>query len=334
MRFIIYGAGAVGCLIGGKLFMNGSEVVLIGRGAHLDAIRQQGLKLKHPNPDAVETLPIAAVGHPSEVDFRDGDVVLLTVKSQDTVAALDDLRLAAGDAVPVICAQNGVENERAALRRFRNVYGMLLIMPAEYLQPGLVETTAWPMTGVCDLGCYPGGTDTVAEAVAAEIAAAGFSAGALPDVMRFKYSKLHQNMVNALQAILPPDAEATDITQQLRAETEACYAAARIDWAPTAEMMGRMRGGGPPPAGIGSSGWRGGSMWQSIARGVGNSEVDYICGEVVMLGRLHGVPTPANEVVQLQVDRLARMKGTAGSLDAEALREQIRRREAAEGAAE
>ena len=334
VRYIIYGAGAVGGIIGGKLFMNGSDVILIGRGAHLEAIRRDGLRLKHPNPDAIETLPVTAAGHPSEIEFRDGDVVLLTVKSQDTVAALDDLRLVAGDAVPVICAQNGVENERAALRRFRNVYAMLLIMPAEYLQPGLVETTAWPMTGACDLGRYPEGTDFLAESVAAEIAAAGFSAGALPDVMRFKYSKLHQNMINALQAILPPDAEATDITQKLRAETEACFAAAGIDWAPTAEMMGRMRGGGPPPAGIGSSGWRGGSMWQSIARGAGNSEVDYICGEIVMLGRLHGVPTPANEVVQLQVDRLARTRQAPGTVDIESLRAEIRRREEALGAAE
>jgi 2-dehydropantoate 2-reductase len=332
MRFIIYGAGAVGCLIGGKLFMSGSDVVLIARGAHLDAIRRDGLKLKHPHPDAVETLRLPAVGHPSQIDFRDGDVALLTMKSQDTVAALDDLRLAAGDAVPVVCAQNGVENERAALRRFRNAYGMLLIMPAEYLQPGLVETTAWPMTGVCDLGRYPRGTDALAEAVASEITAAGFSAEALPDIMRLKYSKLHQNMVNALQAILPPDAQADDITSKLRAETEACYAAAGIDWAPTKEMMGRMRGGGPPPAGIGSSGWRGGSMWQSVARGTGSSEVDYICGEVVLLGRLHGVQTPANEVVQLNVDRLARTKGVPGSVGVDELREEIRRREVEIGA--
>jgi 2-dehydropantoate 2-reductase len=327
MRYIIYGAGAVGCLIGGKLFMNGSDVVLIGRGAHLEAVRRDGLKLKHPNPDATETLPVTAVAHPSEVGFREGDVVLLTVKSQDTVAALDDLRLAADDAIPVICAQNGVENERMALRRFLNVYGMLLIMPAEHLQPGLVETTAWPMTGVCDLGRYPRGTDALAEAVAAELAGAGFAAMAQSEIMRFKYSKLHQNMINTLQAILPPDAEADDITKQLRAETEACFAAAGIDWAPTAEMMARFRGGGPPPAGIGSSGWRGGSMWQSIARGVGNSEVDYICGEIALLGRQYGIPTPANEAVQIEVDRLARTKGVPGSLDIEALRAAIRLRE-------
>jgi 2-dehydropantoate 2-reductase len=329
MRYIIYGAGAVGGVIGARLFQAGHDVVLIARGPHLEALRRDGLRFQAPGEDVTLTIP--AIASPAEAKPGPDDVVLLAMKTQDSDAALHELAAAAPDTA-VVCAQNGVENERAALRRFRNVYGMLLIMPAEYLQPGLVETTAWPMTGVCDLGRYPRGTDALAEAVASEITAAGFSAEALPDIMRLKYSKLHQNMVNALQAILPPDAQADDITSKLRAETEACYAAAGIDWAPTKEMMGRMRGGGPPPAGIGSSGWRGGSMWQSVARGTGSSEVDYICGEVVSLGRLHGVQTPANEVVQLNVDRLARTKGVPGSVGVDELREEIRRREVEIGA--
>jgi 2-dehydropantoate 2-reductase len=73
-------------------------------------------------------------------------------------------------------------------------------------------------------------------------------------------------------------------------------------------------------------------MWQSVARGTGSSEVDYICGEVVSLGRLHGVQTPANEVVQLNVDRLARTKGVPGSVGVDELREEIRRREVEIGA--
>ena len=333
MRYIIYGAGAVGCVIGGKLFMNGSDVVLIGRGLHLEAIQRDGLKLQHPNPDATETLKVPAVGHPGDIDYREDDVVLLTMKSHDTAAALEDLRMAAGDAIPVICAQNGVENERMALRRFRNVYGMLVIMPANYTEPGIVDTTAWPMTGVLDLGRYPSGTDALSRAVASEIAAAGFNAEALPEIMRLKYTKLHQNMVNVIQALVPPDAEAGDITKELRAECEAAFAAAGIDWAPAAEMLGRSRGGGGPPAGIGGRGWRGGSMWQSIARGAGNSEVDYINGEVVMLGRKYGVPTPANEVVQLYADRLARTKAAPGSVDIEVLRAEIRRRQEGIGGA-
>jgi 2-dehydropantoate 2-reductase len=117
LRYVIYGAGGVGSIIGAKLHMGGFEVVLIARGEHLAALQRDGLRFKHPNPEAVERLRLAAVGHPREVEFRPDDVVLLTMKSQDTAAALDELRAVAGDRVTVVCAQNGVENERLALRR-------------------------------------------------------------------------------------------------------------------------------------------------------------------------------------------------------------------------
>ena len=51
MRYIIYGAGAVGGTIGGKLFQSGHDVVLIARGDHLHAIRERGLRLRTPHGD-------------------------------------------------------------------------------------------------------------------------------------------------------------------------------------------------------------------------------------------------------------------------------------------
>jgi len=330
MRYIIYGAGGVGGVVGGKLHLTGHEVVLIARGKHLELLQSEGLRLKHPNPDTTETLAIPAVAHPSEITFRDDDVVLLTMKSQDTAAALEDLRIAAGDEIPVICLQNGVENERIALRRFRNVYGVLVIMPANYVEPGIVDTTSWPTVGVLDIGRYPDGVDEVCERFVADIAGAGFASEANPKIMRLKYTKLNQNMVNAMQAILPPDAEYKDITDKARAEAEACFAAAGIDWAPTSEMMGRTRSTGGAPGGIGGGGWRGGSTWQSIVRGTGTSETDYINGEIALLGHLHGVPVPVNEVLQVYVDRLARSHGEPGSIDVDELRAEIARREASQ----
>jgi 2-dehydropantoate 2-reductase len=50
----------------------------------------------------------------------------------------------------------------------------------------------------------------------------------------------------------------------------------------------------------------GGSSWQSLARGTGSIETDFLNGEIVMLGRLHGVPTPANAAMQRIANRLAR----------------------------
>ena len=81
-------------------------------------------------------------------DVRDGDVVILAVKSQDTVAALDSL---AGRDVTIVCAQNGVANEVEALRRFERVYGVFVWLPAQHVRPrrgpGLLArrcTACWP----------------------------------------------------------------------------------------------------------------------------------------------------------------------------------------------
>ena len=117
MRFVVYGAGAVGGVIGARLHQSGHEVVLIARGEHLRAIERSGLRIE--SPDDTATLDIPAVGSPSEAELGAGDVVILAVKSQDTGGALDALTAGAPDRVPVVCAQNGVENERAALRLLR-----------------------------------------------------------------------------------------------------------------------------------------------------------------------------------------------------------------------
>ena len=74
MRFIIYGAGAIGGTIGGRLHQAGYEVVLICRGEHLRSIQEHGLLLRNPQGDA--RLPISAVGNPREIAFREDDAVI------------------------------------------------------------------------------------------------------------------------------------------------------------------------------------------------------------------------------------------------------------------
>ncbi|MEE8385586.1 MAG: 2-dehydropantoate 2-reductase N-terminal domain-containing protein, partial [Dehalococcoidia bacterium] len=183
MRYVIYGAGAIGGSIGARLHQKGHDVVLICRGKHLEAIQRDGLTFRTPG-ETVQ-LPIPAAGHPSEIEFGDDDAVLLTMKSQDTATALDDLRAAAGD-VPVICTQNGVANERMALRLFTRVYAMLVFLPATLLEPGEVLMHATSVGGVLDAGCYPEGVDSLIERVTADLTGSGFSARPDPQVMRFK----------------------------------------------------------------------------------------------------------------------------------------------------
>jgi 2-dehydropantoate 2-reductase len=319
LRYIIYGAGGVGGVVGGKLLMAGKDVVLIARGEHLRRVQDDGLKLQHRGE--TETLQIPAVSQPSEIGFRHGDAVILTMKSQDTAAAVDALWLAAGDQVPVVCCQNGVENERIALRRFPNVYAMLVILAANYLTPGTVETPMWPRTGVLDIGRYPSGIDSLAEQIAADLTEAGSISRTDREIMKLKYTKLHQNMVNGLHAICPPDSEHDDILEMLQAETEACFAAAGIQWATLEEF--RSRNAASVAGGLGGGRWRGGSTWQSLERGAGSSEAGYLHGEIVLLGRLHGVPVPANEVMQDYVERVARNGQPPGNIDPDELRHQI-----------
>ena len=314
MRFIIYGAGGIGGTIGARLFLTGHDVLLIARGAHLEALRTDGMRFITATRD--ERLPIPAVGHPREAALDGDDVVLLCVKSQQTEGALRDLYDAAGDDVPVVCAQNGVANERIALRRFRRVYGMVVFLPGEHMEPGEIVNSAEDPAGILDVGCYPSGVDDLAIEMARAITDAGCSALPDPAVMRQKYAKLLANLGNALQAAC--DGNSREIMRTLRAEALACYAAAGIDCA-TAEETRARRANGIRSAPVPGRMRPGGSSWQSIKRGTGNIEADYLNGEIVQLGRLHGVPTPANAVLQRVGNRLAREGLQVGSFSEETL---------------
>ena len=320
MRFVVYGAGGVGGVVGAQLSLAGSEVVLIARGAHLDALRSKGLRYQTPFDDT--TLKIPVVGLPTELTFHDDDVVVLTMKTQHTAVALEDLRAAGGDGVPVVCCQNGVANERMALRRFRRVYGMCVNMPAQFLEPGSVQSHAQPGPGVLDLGLYPSGTDDLAAEIARQMEQAGFSSRPHPEVMRAKYAKLLTNLGNGLKAVAPSDGPADDILAMVKDEGRACFAAAGIDWADEAEMRSR-NSGVYEHTEIDGVRRVGGSSRQSLLRGTGDIEVDYLNGEVVLLGRLHGVATPANAVIQRLANALAHRRNPAATIALEEVRRLI-----------
>jgi 2-dehydropantoate 2-reductase len=311
MRYIIYGAGAVGGVIGTRLFQHGHDVTLIARGAHLDAIRAGGLTLQ--TPDETVVLPVPAVAHPSELSFTADDVVLLTMKTQHAEAALEDLRAVAGANIPVICTQNGVENERLAARRFANVYAMLVLLPATYLEPGVVQAHCAPVSGILDAGRYPSGDDALIARITGDLDASELSAHPTPDIMRWKYAKLLSNLSNAIQAACGFDGDARALYARVRDEAIACYRAAGIAWASEAEMSERRKSMSPMRE-IAGHARAGGSTWQSLARNTGSIETDYLNGEIALLGRLHGVPTPVNFVLQAIASRMARENMPPGSL--------------------
>jgi 2-dehydropantoate 2-reductase len=318
VRFVIYGAGGIGGVIGARLHLSGHEVVLIARGAHHEAIEQRGLRLRSAEEDV--TLEMAVVDHPSRIAFGDDDVVILAMKSQDTKPALDALVDAAPPSINVACAQNGVANERMALRVFENVYGICVMCPTSYTQAGVVQAYSYPVTGILDTGRYPSGVDDTAAAIAGAFKSSTFESQPRPDIMRWKYGKLLMNLANGIDALCGADARTTGLYDTLREEARTVLRAASIDFVDSEEDAAR-RGSFMKMSPIAGQRRGGGSTWQSLARGVTSVETDYLNGEIVLLGRLHGVPTPANEAMQRLMRRAAREGWEAGSVSAERLEE-------------
>lgn len=321
MRYIIIGAGAIGGVVGGRLAGSGHEVVLVARGAHFEALRDSGLRLLVPDGELIHRLPVvdgpAALG-----ELRPDDVLVLAVKTQDSTAALQtwaSVPVAGGgtaaERLPLFCMQNGVESQRLALRLFRRVYGVCVWLPSTYVEPGVVSAAGRPLTGILHLGRHPHGTDETARLVAADLEKSHFEAPVVEDVARWQYAKLLANLGNALEAVTGPvdSEEGAALFRRVRAEGAAVLDSAGIAYA-SAEEQQAVRGDKVSQAPLDGAPRGGGSSWQSLIRGTGTIEADYLNGEIALLGRLHGVPTPLNELLQHLADTFARERRVAGSM--------------------
>ena len=314
MRFVVYGAGAIGGVLGARLAQHGHDVVLIARGPHHEAIKADGLRVQ--DPDGESTFRLDVVDHPTRLTMREDDKVLLTVKSQHTAGAIEALRPVAPPATPIVCLQNGVENERLALRLFPNVYGVAVMCPTSHLEPGVVLAHSSPLTGILDIGRWPGGTDDTALQIAGAFAASTFVSEARPDIARWKYRKLLTNLGNAVEAVCGPPARAGVIGRRAGEEGAACLEAAGIE-AASADEDAQRRGDLLTLQPIAGQRRQGGSSWQSLTRGTGTIETDYLNGEIVLLGRLHGVPVPVNDLLQRLANEMARSGAPPGSVSEE-----------------
>ena len=315
MRIIVYGVGAVGGVIATALAHTGQEVIGVARGARLAAIRETGLTLRNPERTIHARFEGAACAQ--DIEFRPDDAILLVIKGQDNITALEDLRAAGVTDQPVFCAQNGVANEAMALRYFPNVHGINVMLPAQYTSPG--ETIAWcsPNYGNFDIGRYPQGVDDADNALADALTPAGIGGYPQAEVMAYKYGKLILNLGNIVEAALGRDVDSADISAHLRAEGSAVLDAAGIDWRdvfvsdPRRDLMKNGTVEGVTRIG--------GSTSQSLARAAGSVETDFLNGEICYLGRLHGVATPANDFVTRLAARLARDKIQTGAITREEL---------------
>lgn len=326
MRFLVYGAGAVGGVVGARLFQARHDVTLLARGAHARAMAMGGLRLESPEGTATLPIPVveslAALRDARTTASAEPSVVLLAVKSQDTAAAVADIA-ASGVADAVVCLQNGVNNEREALRRFPVVYGVCVMLPAAHQEPGVVTAHASPVTGILDLGRYPSGTDALATEIAGALTGATFLSEPRADIMRWKHRKLVMNLGNAVQALCGQVLEDDPVVAILKQEAHECFAAAGVDVVSVAEDRAR-RADHIKRLPVPGRPRSGGSSYQSLERGQGTIETDFLNGEICLLGRSSGVATPANATVQRLANQAAVERRPPGLLSSEDLRSAVR----------
>jgi 2-dehydropantoate 2-reductase len=330
-RYIILGAGAVGGALGGRLDLAGHDVVLVARGDHLMALRKRGLRLRTPDEDLIQYL--SAIAGPEEIDLDVADILILATKTQHANEVLlcwadtpvrqnGEVIGTAGEHLPIFIALNGVAAETFAQRYFRRVFGVCVWMPVVHLVPGEVIIRSTPRSGMLHIGPVPKTTrdhDQLLKQVAADLIAANFDVPLPDDVMAWKYRKLITNIGNVFQALVDRNGDWRRLVVEAEAEARRVLDAAGITYISEAEETAARAAGFTmkPVPGVAYS--TGGSTWQSLQRGTGNIETDYLNGEIVLIAHQIGVPAPINERLTIMARQTAATGAKPGDMSADEL---------------
>ena len=296
MKVAVMGAGAVGCYYGAMLARAGHEVVLIGRPAHVEAVRAGGLRLQTSAFDL--HVPLAASTDAAAV--RGADLVLFCVKSTDTEAGAAQIAPHLSPDALVLTLQNGVDNDA----RVRAVLGCEVAAAVVYVATEMAGPGHVRHHGRGELVIAP--SRRSAE-VAALLVAAGVPAQVSDDVRGALWAKLVLNCAyNALSAVSQrPYGElvrGAGVNEVIRDVVAECLAVAQADGvAIPGDTAAAVRGIAETMPSQHSS------TAQDLARGKA-SEIDHLNGYVVRRGEALGVPTPANRVLWVLVKLLEAKK--------------------------
>ena len=292
------GAGAVGCYYGGMLARAGHAVTLIGRAAHVEAMKRAGLRLETGAFD--ESISVSASEAPEAV--RGAELVLFCVKSPDTEIAGASLKDPLHEDAVIVTLQNGVDNaERLATVLGREVIPAVVYVASEMAGPGHVRHHG--------RGELVIGESVASERVADALRAAGVPVEISDNVAGALWAKLVVNCAyNAFSAIaqLPYGqlVSGAGIPQLMRAVVDECLAVARASGVQVPgdlhEAVQRIAQTMP--------GQRS-STAQDLERGK-PTEIAHLNGVVVKKGEALGIPTPVNRTL-LELVRALEMRGRA-----------------------
>ncbi len=310
MRFVVLGAGVIGCYLGGRLAAAGQAVTLVGRPRLTEAMALQGLTvsdldgyLAHVAPQQLRLANSLAAGWPAAPD-TEPTVVLLCVKGGATASAARELAACCPAGTVVLSLQNGVENVVRIKAEAPQLVALAGMVPYNVVMPGPTQVHR-ATTGTLRLARHP-----MTEAMLPLMAAAGLPTALSDDMRAVQWGKLLLNLNNPINALsgLPLREQLLQrdyrrVLAALQLEALAALKAAGIVPAKVASAPPRAL-----PYVLGLPNWlftrvaarllridasARSSMWDDLQQGR-VTEIDDLCGAVVRLAVRHGVAVPCN----------------------------------------
>ncbi|MEZ5855835.1 MAG: 2-dehydropantoate 2-reductase [Hyphomicrobiaceae bacterium] len=308
MKILVMGSGGVGGYFGGRLAAAGHDVTFVARGAHLEAMRKDGLTLDSQIGNAV-IKPARAVADAGEAEAP--DVVMFATKLGDTEAAAASLKPVVKDGTVIITFQNGVDGPEIIQRVLpgADVVAGVARIASHISRPGVIEHRS-PFARI-EFGAWDGKPSPKLEAFHAACKAAGIDAVLSPDIKRSLWMKFAMLApFSGLTALTGATAGPLRETPGTRALIEAAVkeviavgTAAGVPFKPDdfASLMKTVEGN---PAAMTSS--------MAHDRMAGKPlEVNFLSGAVVRIGEKHGVAAPTHKFIQqaLAIDAGGKTKG-------------------------
>jgi 2-dehydropantoate 2-reductase len=296
MKIAMMGSGGVGGFFGGRLASIGCDVTFIARGAHLEALRRDGLTIENQPQGDIRVPRVKATDDP--VSIGPVDLVVLSVKLWDTDAAARAIAPIVGPRTGVVSLQNGVIKDDILRRHFgpERVMGGVGYVATHIARPGVIHQTGTMQRVV--VGEYDGAPSERARLLHEALVRAGVKAELSDDIRRALWEKYvflvglsgstttMRKPIGAIRAEPRARAFLLDLMREAVAVGRAHGVALPEDYADD-----RLKFADGLPADMTSS------MHHDLERG-NPLEVEWLSGGVVQLGEAARVPTPANRAVR------------------------------------
>ena len=295
MKILIIGSGGVGGLFGGRLASSGCDVTFVARGAHLAAMRDNGLLIESEAYGNTLIKPVNVTDNPASAGAP--DLIIFAVKLWDTEAVAKSLKPIVGPNTAVLSLQNGVVKDDI----LRSVFGETAVMGGvayvgtHIARPGVINQVGTLQRLV--FGEYDGKKSPRAEALLAALLKAGIQAELSNDIRRTLWEKYTflvglSGATASMRTTIGPVRENPqtraflhDLMKEAVAVGRALGVALPEDYADD-----RLKFADSVP----------GTMDSSLHHDLKNGnrlEVEWLAGGVVQLGRKVGVATPCNRAV-------------------------------------